>query len=114
MPLPHPLSHGASIYAIGSYSPSLAECFGYPTDLLTSLRAGTSVCIHVGSAFRDDVEKLAALLGIDPLDPGQYHLDPARLDAAALEQADFATAESIERLRDAGFSFHFLLEPEWL
>ena len=111
---PQPPTHGASIYAIGSYSPSLADCFGYPTDLLTSLRAGTSVCIQVGSALGDDVEELAALLGIDPLDPSQHHLEPARLDAAALEQADFATAESIERLRDAGFSFHFLLEPEHL
>ena len=70
------------------------------------------MCIQVGSALGDDVEELASLLGIDRLDPGQYHLDPAHLDAAALEQADFATAESIERLRDEGFSFHFLPEPE--
>jgi hypothetical protein len=109
---PEPRLYSASIYAIGNYLPSLIDCFEYPTDMLTSLRAGTSVCIAVVSALGDQVEDLAALLGIDPLDPGQHHLDPARIDAAALEQADLATAASIERLRDAGFSFHFLLDPE--
>jgi hypothetical protein len=38
--------------------------------------------------------------------------DPERIDTAVLEQADLATAASIDRLRDAGFSLHFLLDPE--
>ena len=103
---------GATIYAIGRFDPSLVECFEYRAELLGSLRAGTSVCIAVGSALEEDVLVLAELLGIDPWDPGQHHLDPARIDVAALDRADFATGTTIERLRDAGFSFHFVLEPE--
>lgn len=102
----------ATLYAIGTYQPALAPCMEY-SDLFATVPAGTSVCVTVGHAFEEGVLELAELLGIDPWAPAQHHLDPARLDAAALDRADYATAEVIEQLRAAGFAFHFMLDPGW-
>jgi hypothetical protein len=55
--------------------------------------------------------ELAHILSIDPWAIEQHHLDPARIDASALDRADFAPTSTIERLRAAGFSFHFVLDP---
>jgi hypothetical protein len=103
----------ASLYAIGPFAPALMDCLEYPAERLTSLHAGTSVCVCVGEAFEEGVLELAELLGIDPWAPEHHFLDPHNIDAAALDRAGFATADVIERLRAAGFSFHFVLEPAW-
>ena len=101
----------AVIYAIGAFEPSLIDCMEYGPELMGSLRAGTSVCVAVCHAFEEQVLELAELLGIDPWALEQHHLEPQRIDAAALERAELATGATIERLRAAGFSFHFVLSP---
>lgn len=99
----------ASLYAIGPFDPSLIDCLEYGPDLLTSLRPGTSICTLVCHAFEEQVIELAQILSIDPWALEQHHLDPARIDASALDRADFAPTSTVERLRAAGFSFHFVL-----
>lgn len=82
-------------------------------DLFEAVPAGTSVCVAVTHAFEEGVLELAAILEVDPWSPEQHHLDPARIDAVALERAEHSTAEIVNLLRTAGFSFHFVLEPDW-
>ena len=101
----------ARVFAIGTYEPSLIDCMDYGPERLAALRPGTLVCVHVSEAWHSDVEELAGVLGIDPFDISQHCLDPDAIDAESLERIDFASSSRIQRLRAAGFSFHFLLAP---
>lgn len=111
-PTPRRRHTSATLYAIGAYAPALASCMDYP-DLFEAVPTGTSVCVALAHAFEEDVLELASFLAIDPWSPEQHHLDPSRIDAAALERAEYSTVEIINLLRAADFSFHFVLEPDW-
>ena len=90
--------------AFGLFAPHLIDCMEYPSEVYANLRAETPVCITLREAYgEEDVAALAGALGIDPLDFARHHLDPNKIDGTVLEEP-----ARLDKLREAGFSFHFV------
>jgi hypothetical protein len=97
----------ASVYAFGLASAVTVRLHAArltSTDLATGRRQAVFVADALGEA---EVARLAEILGIDPTDPNQHHLNLDRIDWAAFA-TEFADGDETESLRRAGFSFHLV------
>jgi hypothetical protein len=93
----------ASVYAFGRASTVPSH-----HARSTPIKPGRRQAVLVTEAFgQAGVARLAEILGIDPSDPNQHHLNVERIDWAAFA-SECADGAALESLREAGFSFHFV------
>ncbi len=99
----------ASVYAFGPASSDTIRIHGHHR-MSTDLTPGRRQAVFLAEAFDDaQVARLAEILGIDPTDPNQHHVNLDRVDWAAFS-TEFAEGNETESLRRAGFSFHLVFD----
>ena len=99
----------ASVFAIGPFDASIADCLDYPGEYYQSVPDGATVVAWVLDAYTPSRRKLlAGALGIDVWDFNSHALDAGRFDFAALKELySEEEVDDIRRLVAAGFELYF-------
>lgn len=106
----------AEIIALGRYSEAIAGLMDYPASYYASTKEGTTVTRRLFGISEGSTTScaFAAFLGIsDPWDFNRHKLDDSKVDIDGLRRwaelhSDYRDdVEVFDRLRRAGFEFHF-------
>lgn len=102
------------ITAIGPFTRTIAHLLGHPEDAYLSTPEGTRVIANIVTCpGSTTTRELAAACGVDPWDFARHVLDPARVDADALDALSErlgqpGLGQTFLALQEHGFKFYFM------
>lgn len=105
------MSMSSDILAIGPFDRSLIEYYEYPEDFYKKTNNGVRLIEYVlVGADTAHSKQLAECFGIEPYDFNQHELDPFKVNLEKLKKiVEPREYDSFIALRDAGYSFQFML-----